>query len=48
MWVYRGGDRDKPSLVFMYEETQGGYHAREFLSGFKGYLQSDASRVITG
>ncbi len=42
MWVYRGGDRDKPSLVFMYEETRGGYHAREFLSGFKGYLQSDA------
>lgn len=42
LWAYRGGERDKPSLVFMYEETRGGYHAREFLSGFKGYLQSDA------
>jgi transposase len=41
-WVYRGGDRTKPSLVFDYEETRGGYHAREFLSGFKGYLQTDA------
>ena len=42
LWVYRGGDRDKPGLVFVYEETRSGYHAREFLNGFKGYLQSDA------
>jgi transposase len=42
LWAYRGGDRDNPSLVFVYEETRGGYHAREFLNGFKGYLQSDA------
>ena len=42
LWVYRGGDQAKPSLVFEYEETRGGYHAREFLAGFKGYLQTDA------
>ena len=42
LWVYRGGDRAKPSLVFEYEETRGGYHAREFLKGFQGYLQTDA------
>ena len=42
LWAYRGGERDKPSLIFVYEETRGGYHAREFLSGFKGYVQSDA------
>lgn len=42
MWVFRGGDVARPSIVFNYEETRGGYHARDFLQGFKGYLQSDA------
>ena len=40
-WVYRGGG-DKPSIVYAYQETRGGYHAQQFLTGFKGYLQSDA------
>ena len=41
MWVYRDGG-DKPSIVYEYQETRGGYHAQQFLAGFKGYLQSDA------
>jgi transposase len=41
MWVYRGGV-DKLSIVYEYQETRGGYHAQQFLAGFKGYLQSDA------
>lgn len=41
MWVYRGGC-DKPSIVYEYQETRGGYHAQQFLAEFKGYLQSDA------
>lgn len=41
MWVYRGGG-EKPSIVYEYQETRGGYHAQRFLAGFKGYLQSDA------
>ena len=41
MWVYRGGG-DKPTIVYEYQETRGGYHAQQFLAGFKGYLQSDA------
>jgi transposase len=41
MWVYRGGG-SKPSIVYEYQETRGGYHAQQFLAGFKGYLQSDA------
>jgi transposase len=40
IWCYRGGD--KPSIVYEYQPTRGGYHAEEFLSGFSGYLQSDA------
>ena len=41
MWVYRGGG-DKLAIVYEYQETRGGYHAQQFLSGFKSYLQSDA------
>ncbi len=41
IWCYRGGGI-RPSIVYEYQETRGGYHAEEFLSGFKGYLQSDA------
>jgi len=41
IWCYRGGGI-KLSIVYDYQETRGGCHAEEFLSGFKGYLQSDA------
>ena len=41
MWAYRGGG-EKPTIVFEYQETRGGYHAQKFLAGFKGYLQTDA------
>jgi transposase len=41
LWCYRGGG-DKPSIVYEYQPTRGGYHAEAFLAGFKGYLQSDA------
>lgn len=41
MWCYRGGG-DKPNIIYEYQPTRGGYHAEQFLSGFKGYLQSDA------
>jgi transposase len=42
LWVYRGGELHHPSLVFEYHPTRSGAHARSFLDGFKGYLQSDA------
>jgi transposase len=41
MWAYRGGG-DKPNVIYDYQETRGGYHAQKFLSGFKGYMQTDA------
>ncbi len=41
MWVYRGGG-EKPCLVYEYQPTRGGYHAEKFLTGFIGYLQTDA------
>lgn len=42
MWVYLGGDLDKPSVVFNYQETRSGYHAQTFLNNFNGFLQTDA------
>lgn len=42
MWCYRGGNKDAPSIVYEYQQTRGGYHAETFLSGFSGYLQTDA------
>lgn len=41
MWCYRGGG-EKICIVYEYQPTRGGYYAALFLSGFKGYLQSDA------
>jgi transposase len=41
MWCYRGGG-GKPIIIYEYQPTRGGYHAENFLTGFKGYLQSDA------
>jgi transposase len=41
MWCYRGGG-ETLSIVYEYQPTRGGYHAAQFLNGFKGYLQSDA------
>jgi hypothetical protein len=41
MWCYRGGG-EQPIIVYEYQPTRGGYHAANFLNGFKGYLQSDA------
>lgn len=42
MWCYRGGDKNNLCIVYEYQETRGGYHAETFLSGFKGFLQTDA------
>jgi hypothetical protein len=41
IWCYRGGG-ERTCIVYEYQETRGGYHAEEFLQGFRGYLQSDA------
>lgn len=38
LWVYRSEN----NIIFDYQQTRGGYHAQQFLKGFKGYLQTDA------
>ncbi len=41
MWVMRGGDVDRPVLLFQYEPTRSGAVPQKYLSDYKGYLQTD-------
>jgi transposase len=42
MWVYCSGNTGAPPVVlFEYQPTRSGEHARRFLQGFHGYLQTD-------
>jgi len=41
MWLYRTGREGPPIILYDYQETRGGIHPKEFLSGFKGYLHVD-------
>jgi len=41
MWLSRGGPPGKPVVLYKYRETRGAYHAKEFLCGYSGYLQTD-------
>jgi len=41
MWVYYGGTADKKSIVYDYQPTRSGQAAVNFLTNFKGRLQTD-------
>lgn len=42
MWVYCSGNTGTaPIVLFEYQPTRSGEHARRFLKGFHGYLQTD-------
>jgi len=41
MWVYRGGQMDRPVLLYQYQRTRSGREALDFLSDYHGYIQSD-------
>jgi transposase len=41
MWVYRGGDLAKPSLIYQYFPSRSGDVPFEFLDDYKGYVQTD-------
>jgi len=42
MWLYRGGDPQKPVLIYQYQPTRSGQVPLKFLDGYRGYVQSDA------
>jgi len=42
MWVYCSGNiGTHPTIIFEYQPSRSGNHAKRFLSGFNGYLQTD-------
>jgi transposase len=41
MWLYMTGAAINPAIVYVYEETRHGEHAKTYLEGFKGTLQTD-------
>jgi transposase len=41
MWVFRGGDPDKPVLLYQYHPTRSGDVAKAFLGDYGGYVQTD-------
>jgi len=41
MWLARGGPPDKTIVLYEYYPTRSAYHARDFLEGYKGFLQTD-------
>ena len=41
MWVYTSGRSPTPAVLFEYQPTRSGQHARRFLEDFSGYLQTD-------
>jgi len=41
MWLALGGPPGRKVIWYEYHPTRAGYHAREFLEGYRGYLQTD-------
>lgn len=41
MWLYRTSGCDEPIVIYDYQEGRSGIFAKNFLSGFKGYLHTD-------
>jgi len=41
MWLARGGPPGKKVVWYEYHESRAGKHAKEFLEGYSGYLQTD-------
>ncbi len=48
MWVYRGGDPEKPSLIYQYFPSRSGDVPFEFLNDYEGYVQTDGYIAYTG
>ena len=41
MWIFRGGNRDGPAILFEYHPSRAGDVAATFLEGYEGVVQTD-------
>jgi transposase len=48
MWIFRGGDPDRPVLRYQYHPTRAGSVPLNYLQGFKGYVQTDGYNGYDG
>ena len=49
MWLFRSGEDGLPPIIlYGYSPTRSGNHAREFLNGFHGYLETDGYQGYNG
>ena len=45
MWVFRGGDPDKPALIYQYHPTRSGDVPKNLVNGYQGYIQTDGYKA---
>lgn len=48
LWLYRTGRMGPHIILYEYQQTRGGQHPREFLSGFRGFLHVDGYAGYNG
>lgn len=49
MWLFRSGEDSLPAIVlYGYSPTRSGSHAKEFLEGYRGYLETDGYQGYNG
>jgi len=41
MWAFRGGELDRPVVIFRYDPTRSGQVPKDYLQGYSGYIQTD-------
>ncbi len=41
LWLFRGGNPDRPTVVYRYDPSRSGSVPKDFLGEFKGYIQTD-------
>jgi len=41
MWIFLGGEQERPALIYQYHPTRSGDVVSEYLKGYKGYVQTD-------
>ena len=41
LWAFRGGDADRPCILFAYSETRASQIPEDFLAGYAGHVQTD-------
>jgi transposase len=45
MWVFRGGDPDRPVLIYQYHPTRSGDVPKNLVNGYQGYIQTDGYKA---